>query len=56
MKCSNCKFRRKVKEPIGGNRKHGYRKCMKTGTILKKLPEYDLNGQPTGRMEYPKGC
>lgn len=56
MKCSDCKFRRKVKEPVGGCRKHGYRMCLKMGTVLKKQPVYDHNGLPTGRMTYPEDC
>lgn len=56
MKCSNCPYRRKLKEPVGGLRKHGYRVCLKTGAILTKHLVYDINGVPTGRRSYPEGC
>lgn len=54
MKCSECPFRIKRKEPVGGLRKYGTRWCGKTGAQLKKEPIINMYGFKL--MEYPKGC
>lgn len=58
MRCSGCKYRVKVKEPIGGLRTSGMRFCMKNGkeTPLVKREARNAYGIPTGKSEYPIGC
>lgn len=54
-KCSECKYRRKIKEPNGGLMTKGRRVCLKNKTTLNKLFHID----PVTRQifsGYPAGC
>lgn len=54
-KCSECKYRRKMKEPNGGLMTKGTRQCGKSGMPLsKRLYRDPFTDQVFA--SYPRGC
>lgn len=56
MKCSECKYRLKVKEPIGGLKKSGMRFCTKGKTEIPLIKKNIPNPFGPSTVEYPIGC